>query len=1188
MRLPRILSVGALGLVALLASPARAQTTTAGAIQGTVSDEVTRAPILLVTVVASSPALQGTQSEFTDASGSYFMSNLPPGSYSLLFIYGEAKVRRDNIDVGVGKVTMANANINTQAPEMITITQRAPIIDSGSSKQGVTVGPDYLKNVPSRARTWSGALTAAAGSQADSTIGVGFSGSGGLENNYVVDGLNTTGVTMGQGFPTQGSQVLNNFIQEIEVITGGYNAEFGRSTGGVVNVVTKTGSNELHGSVFANVNPINARIEPIATIGSALRRIDDYPTTLDFGFDLGGPILKDKLWFYVGFAPVIGSFNTTRIAGTRVDRGVNGFNYRNTSCAAKNFDGSCDGDHNPDTTAKPGCELIRAGDPLHPVKGSCETDSYADVDPATNKTLFEEISRQTFQDKTSTYQVTGKLNLALAPEHQGQVSFTGQPETQHQITSIAGTPTAGQKDWNRLNTDLSGKWTSKLFDNKTQIDAVFGWHRDHLDYSPIHTLEPNNPTVRVADHPSTLIYSGYAGEATGNLGAVAVNHDTPEDPRVATFCTDGGTGDEFPTIVNCPVSYTYGSPGLITDSTEQRFAAKVTLTQRVQAAGHHTIKVGVDFESNVLDDLRGSYGGHLTSLFGDDWFNYLQFVNVNPNGAEDCVVADPKSDPDHPLPVDQMCDFRNRFNVHGNTWNLGGFVQDAWSILPNFTVNAGVRYEQQRLAWAEALRNTLDPITGQSIGTDAITLSDLIAPRIGLIYDWTKEGRSKIYANWGRFYESIPMDINNRSFGGEQTFAYAMDARDGKDCGSTETNDPTAPMLPSNPLNCNPPSPSRRGDFPSNSVVGATKSPTYGTAPGVELIMPNIKAQYLDELVIGVEYEVLEDLRVGLSYQNRQLGRVIEDMSPDGASTYFLANPASFSADDEAALIGQIHQHDNDADAMSVSSVRSQLINRLNAFRYSRKFDPPSRTYNAVQLTATKRFSRSFMLQGSYTYQRDEGNYPGLYAPDHAQLDPNITSQYDLLPHMANRFGPLPYDRPHSFKLDGYYTFDLREKGRVTAGARFRLQSGIPYTALGYATQTQYGPLESFLLPRGAGGRTAFQANADLHIAYARKLNAHLELELFFELFNVFNNQTEITVDQDYTDDAADPVVGGSARDLPYVKPTKSQTHGALGLDPLCQEDLNCPHPAVRNLNYGNTTTRLDPLSGRFGATLSF
>jgi hypothetical protein len=311
------------------------------------------------------------------------------------------------------------------------------------------------------------------------------------------------------------------------------------------------------------------------------------------------------------------------------------------------------------------------------VKGSCETDSYADVDPATNKTLFEEISRQTFQDKTSTYQVTGKLNLALAPEHQGQVSFTGQPETQHQITSIAGTPTAGQKDWNRLNTDLSGKWTSKLFDNKTQIDAVFGWHRDHLDYSPIHTLEPNNPTVRVADHPSTLIYSGYAGEATGNLGAVAMNHDTPEDPRVATFCTDGGTGDEFPTIVNCPVSYTYGSPGLITDSTEQRFAAKVTLTQRVQAAGHHTIKVGVDFESNVLDDLRGSYGGHLTSLFGDDWFNYLQFVNVNPNGAEDCVVADPKSDPDHPLPVDQMCDFRNRFNVHGNTWNLGGFVQDA-------------------------------------------------------------------------------------------------------------------------------------------------------------------------------------------------------------------------------------------------------------------------------------------------------------------------------------------------------------------------------------------------------------------------------------------------------------------------------------------------------------------------------
>src|SRR5215831_13815214 len=305
MRFRKFLLAGALGLVAsLLAGTALAQTTTSGAIQGSVTDEASGAPMLLVTVVASSPALQGTQSEFTDASGQFFMSNLPPGVYNLLFIYGDAKVKRDNIEVGVGKVTVANAKINTQSTEVITVKERAPTIDAGSTKQGTTIGTDYLKNVPSRVRTWSGVLSAAAGSQADA-LGTSFSGSTSIENNYVVDGMNVTGVTLGAGFPTQGSQVLSNFIQEIEVITGGYNAEFGRSTGGVVNVVTKTGSNEFHGSVFANVDAFNASVEPLAFLGTALRADSKFPKAIDFGFDLGGPIIKDKLWFYVGFAPVL-------------------------------------------------------------------------------------------------------------------------------------------------------------------------------------------------------------------------------------------------------------------------------------------------------------------------------------------------------------------------------------------------------------------------------------------------------------------------------------------------------------------------------------------------------------------------------------------------------------------------------------------------------------------------------------------------------------------------------------------------------------------------------------------------------------------------------------------------------------------------------------------------------------------
>ena len=88
-------------------------------------------------------------------------------------------------------------------------------------------------------------------------------------------------------------------------------------------------------------------------------------------------------------------------------------------------------------------------------------------------------------------------------------------------------------------------------------------------------------------------------------------------------------------------------------------------------------------------------------------------------------------------------------------------------------------------------------------------------------------------------------------------------------------------------------------------------------------------------------------------------------------------------------------------------------------------------------------------MQGSYTYSRTTGNFPGLFSPDNGQVDPNISSQYDLIELLANRDGPLPQDRPHYFKLDGYYTFDLKKAGEITTGVRFRALSGIPIDALG-------------------------------------------------------------------------------------------------------------------------------------------
>ena len=89
-----------------------------------------------------------------------------------------------------------------------------------------------------------------------------------------------------------------------------------------------------------------------------------------------------------------------------------------------------------------------------------------------------------------------------------------------------------------------------------------------------------------------------------------------------------------------------------------------------------------------------------------------------------------------------------------------------------------MRYEEQRLRYAEHLRGTVDPLTGNRSARTRWCCTGNFAPRIGLIYDWTKEGRSKIYGHWGRFYESIPMDINDRSFGGEVSYQQTFTTRE--------------------------------------------------------------------------------------------------------------------------------------------------------------------------------------------------------------------------------------------------------------------------------------------------------------------------------------------------------------------------------------------------------------------------
>src|SRR5262249_31190097 len=152
-----------------------------------------------------------------------------------------------------------------------------------------------------------------------------------------------------------------------------------------------------------------------------------------------------------------------------------------------------------------------------------------------------------------------------------------------------------------FNSDLGVKWTSKFNDNKTQLDFIAGWHRYSQDRSALTDRLPNDPSIDPGKYPQLEVVGNLA-----TLSKLGLNHDISETSDVMRACgdsVDNFASDPFPRIVNCPDpnGYFMNGLGVTTNTVEQRLSAKLALTERVKAAGHHQFKVGADFEGNYLD-----------------------------------------------------------------------------------------------------------------------------------------------------------------------------------------------------------------------------------------------------------------------------------------------------------------------------------------------------------------------------------------------------------------------------------------------------------------------------------------------------------------------------------------------------------------------------------------------------------
>src|SRR5581483_3172260 len=206
----------------LIAAAALAQTATTGAIEGKVSDK-SGAAIPGVTLEIRSPNLQGTKTDVSDAQGRFRFGLLPPGNYSLTAsLTGFSPVQQQNISVRLAHTVTLDVQMTPAVTEQITVTAAAPIVDVKSTTSGQTITTQTMQSLPI-GRNFVSVAQVAPGTQTDA-VGTTVYGSSGAENSYIIDGLNTTSLRSG----LQGSQAPVEFIQEVNVMTGGLPAEYGR------------------------------------------------------------------------------------------------------------------------------------------------------------------------------------------------------------------------------------------------------------------------------------------------------------------------------------------------------------------------------------------------------------------------------------------------------------------------------------------------------------------------------------------------------------------------------------------------------------------------------------------------------------------------------------------------------------------------------------------------------------------------------------------------------------------------------------------------------------------------------------------------------------------------------------------------------------------------------------------------
>jgi Carboxypeptidase regulatory-like domain/TonB-dependent Receptor Plug Domain/TonB dependent receptor len=393
------------------------------------------------------------------------------------------------------------------------------------------------------------------------------------------------------------------------------------------------------------------------------------------------------------------------------------------------------------------------------------------------------------------------------------------------------------------------------------------------------------------------------------------------------------------------------------------------------------------------------------------------------------------------------------FNV--STKRNGAYLQDQLRIGKALTINAGIRWDSENVL--------------KGNGETAFKLNNQWAPRFGFVWDFVGDGTSKLYGSAGRFFYSLPTDLNARVFTANTqlvTFNYSP----------TDIAQSSAPP------------------------TGRTRLIQVGSFDG-EPVEKGLKAAYQDELTLGIEKALTPTFSVGMKGTYRNLGRTVEDRCDldytDPAalgSTCGIFNPGG-SGPIANGAIATCDTSSNPADP------NAGLCGLAGV-----PVGPARRIFRGIEMTARKSFTTNFWAQASYLYSSLRGNYSGAIREASGQTDPGINADYDYNQFLINAYGKLELDRPHQFRIDAVYTAPFG----LSVGFQGYIRSGQPKNNLGY--YNSFYPDLLYLSQRGYAGREPTEYEANLSLGYNLVIGpVTITPQLY--VFNILNRQVETAND---------------------------------------------------------------------------